>query len=153
MHPDDFSPSSLAGLPAWLAGDGLDIAHSLDGPVQCGIDLVEVERIRVAADKWGERFVNRVWTAREQRICRGRYPELAARFAGKEAASKALGTGISGLIWREIEILQDSRGKPLVFLHGAARARADAIGFRAVAISLTHTRSLAAAIVLGYMRP
>src|SRR5688572_18918898 len=113
MGPDEVSPSSLAGLPAWLAGDGLEVAHSLDGVVQCGIDLVEVERIRLAAEKWGGGFVDRVWTAREQRICRGRYPELAARFAGKEAASKALGTGISGLIWREIEILQDSRGKPL----------------------------------------
>ena len=152
MRPDEFSPSSLAGLPAWLAGDGLELAHSLDGPVQCGIDLVDVERIRVAVERWGDRFTDRVWTVREQRICRGRYPELAARFAGKEAASKALGTGISGLIWREIEILQDSRGKPLVFLHGAARARAEAIGMRALAVSLTHTRTLAAAIVLGYLR-
>jgi holo-[acyl-carrier protein] synthase len=152
MRPEEFSPSSLAGLPAWLASDGLEIAHSLDGPVQCGIDLVEVDRIRAAAERWGVRFVDRVWTVREQRICRGRYPELAARFAGKEAASKALGTGISGLIWREIEILQDSRGKPLVFLHGAARERAETLGMRALAVSLTHTRALAAAIVLGYMR-
>ena len=152
MRPDEVSPSSLAGLPVWLADDGLEIADSLDGVVQCGIDLVEVERIKQAVERWGSRFVDRVWTEREQRICRGRYPELAARFAGKEAASKALGTGISGLVWREIEILQDSRGKPLVFLHGAARARADALGIRVLAVSLTHTRSLAAAIVLGYLR-
>lgn len=152
MSQDEVRPSSLAGLPAWLAGDGLEVAHSLDGAVQCGIDLIEVERIRTAAERWGSRFVDRVWTGREQRICRGRYPELAARFAGKEAASKALGTGISGLVWREIEILQDRRGKPLVFLHGAARARAETLGIKSMAVSLTHTRALAAAIVLGYMR-
>jgi holo-[acyl-carrier protein] synthase len=152
MPLDEVSPSSLAGLPAWLEGDGLDIAHSLDGVVQCGIDLVEVERIKQAAEKWGSRFLDRVWTAREQYICRGRFPELAARFAGKEAASKALGTGISGIDWREIEILQDSRGKPLVFLHGAARLRADSLGFSALAVSLTHTWTLAAAIVLAYRR-
>jgi holo-[acyl-carrier protein] synthase len=152
MSGDEVSPSSLAGLPAWLLGDGLEIAHSLDGVVQCGIDLVEVDRIQSAAEKWGTRFVDRVWTDREQRICRGRFPELSARFAGKEATSKALGTGISGLVWREIEILQDSRGKPLVFLHGAARVRAETLGIRALAVSLTHTRTLAAAVVLGYMR-
>ena len=66
-------------------------------------------------------LLDRVWTPAEQRYCRGRMPELAARFAAKEAVSKTLGTGIRGIRWREMEILPDRRGKPLVFLHGGAR--------------------------------
>lgn len=123
---------------------------ALDGRVQCGVDLVDVPRIRGAVDRWGLRFLDRIWTERELRICRGRYPELAARFAAKEAVSKALGTGIAGLVWREIEIVQDGRGKPLVFLHGAARQRAEALGLATWSVSLTHTRELACAFVVAW---
>ena len=151
--PDDnqsyVSPSGLAGLPDWASEAGLTIAHTRDGGLQCGIDIIEVERVRVAIERWGQRFLNRVWTEHEQRICRGRFPELAARFAGKEAVSKALGTGIVGLIWREIEILQDRRGKPLIFLHGAAHDRAESLGFTNMAISLSHTRVIACAMVVA----
>ena len=143
------SPSRLVGLPSWVTDAGYTLDAALDGPIQCGIDLVEVERIRRAVDRWGARFLDRVWTANEQRLCRGRYPELAARFAGKEAASKALGTGFVGLVWREIEILQDGRGKPLLFLHGGARERADRLGLSMLAISLSHTRTLACAMVVA----
>ena len=146
------SPSGLAGLPEWASAAGLTMAHTRDGGLQCGIDIIEVERVRTAIDRWGQRFLNRVWTEHEQRICRGRFPELAARFAGKEAVSKALGTGIVGLIWREIEILQDRRGKPLIFLHGAAHERADALGFSNMAISLSHTRVTACAMVVALGR-
>jgi holo-[acyl-carrier protein] synthase len=147
--PSYISPSGLAGLPEWASAAGLMIEHSRDGGLQCGIDIIEVERVQVAIERWGQRFLNRVWTEHEQRICRGRFPELAARFAGKEAVSKALGTGIVGLVWREIEILQDRRGKPLVFLHGAAHERADALGFSNLAISLSHTKALACAMVVA----
>lgn len=144
------SPSAHAGLPGWALASGLKLADALDGPVQCGVDLVDVARIRTAAERWGARFLNRVWTERELLVCRGRYPELAARFAAKEAASKALGTGIVGLVWREIEVVPDSRGKPLLFLHGAARERAALLGLNTWAISLSHTRELACAFVVAH---
>jgi holo-[acyl-carrier protein] synthase len=142
-------PSGLTGLPGWIAGEGLSLHDTLDGAVQCGVDVIEIDRIKTAVERWGQRFVDRVWTPREQVICRGRFPELAARFAGKEAASKALGTGISGLVWREIEILRDSSGKPLLFLHGAARERAEQVGFTAMSISLSHSHTMACALVVG----
>src|SRR5919201_4241822 len=94
----------LAGLPPWPAMAGLSLADAMDGRLQCGVDLIEIDRIEAAVKRWGDRILHRVWTDREIAFCRGRYPELAARFAGKEATSKALGTGLVGLIWREIEI-------------------------------------------------
>jgi holo-[acyl-carrier protein] synthase len=144
------SPSARAGLPDWALMAGLTVADSLDGVVQCGVDLVDIDRIAVAVERWGERFLNRVWTERELAICQGRMPVLAARFAGKEAASKALGTGITGLVWREIEILRDNRGKPLVMLHGKAKERAAELGLNHWSVSLTHSRDLACAIVVAY---
>jgi len=150
--PDDpvFRPSGLEGLSHWAIATGLTAEDAMDGGLQCGVDLVEVERLREMVERWGERFLRRIWTERELAYARGRYPELAARFAGKEAVSKALGTGLDGLIWREIEILPDRRGKPLVFLHGEARHRAARLGLTTWAVSLTHTRTLACAFVVAY---
>lgn len=128
---------------------GLSVQDALDGAIQCGIDLVEVSRIREVAQRFGERFLKRVWTERELLICRGRYPELAARFAGKEATMKALGTGVVGIGWKEIEILPDGRGKPLVFLHDKAKARAADLRLNTWAISLTHSKDLACAMVIA----
>jgi holo-[acyl-carrier protein] synthase len=139
----------LAGLPEWATAAGFKMESSLDGGLQCGVDIIEIDRVRTAVERWGARFVDRVWTQHEQKICRGRYPELAARFAGKEAASKALGTGIVGLVWREIEILQDSRGKPLIYLHGAASERARRLGYSMMAISLSHSHTMACAMVVA----
>jgi holo-[acyl-carrier protein] synthase len=113
------------------------------------VDIIEIDRVRSAVERWGQPFLDRIWTEHEQRICRGRFPELAARFAGKEATSKALGTGIVGLVWREIELLQDKRGKPLIFLHGAAKERADRLGYTTLAISLSHSRTMACAMVVA----
>ncbi len=143
------SPSGLVGLPRWPMMAGLSVADSLDGGLQCGVDLIEIDRIQAAVERWGERFLHRIWTDREIAFCRGRYPELAARFAGKEATSKALGTGIVGLIWRDIEILPDRRGKPLIFLHGGARERAALLHLDTWAISLTHSRQMACALVVA----
>ena len=125
----------------------------MDGRLQCGVDLIEIDRIQLALDRWGERFLRRVWTEREVAACRGRHRELAARFAAKEAASKALGTGIVGIIWRELEVLSDRRGKPLIFLHGQARARADELGLNTWAVSISHSRNLACAFVVAYAAP
>ena len=116
----EFSPSALAGEPPWLALAGLTLADAHDGLLQCGVDVIEIPRIAAAIERWGQPILDRVWTPAEQRFCRGRMPELAARFAAKEAISKTLGTGIRGIRWREMEILPDRRGKPLVFLHGGA---------------------------------
>jgi len=113
-----------------------------------GIDLVEVNRIETAVARYGARFLERVFTDGELARCRGQPQQLAARFAAKEAVSKALGTGIqSG--WREIEIVSDPRGKPSVRLSGSAAQRAAQIGLQTFALSLSHTRDYAIALVIA----
>lgn len=114
-----------------------------------GVDAVELARVGRVLRRHGERFLRRVYTPLETAFCRGRLPELAARFAAKEAVMKALGTGARGLRWRDIEVLPDRRGKPLVFLHGGARLRGQAIGLVALDVSLTHSRELAIAVAAG----
>ena len=84
-------------------------------------------------------------------FCRGRVPELAARFAAKEATMKALGTGVRGVGWRDIEVLPNRRGKPLLLLHERAARRAQAIGLSDLDVSLTTAREFAAAVVVGHM--
>jgi holo-[acyl-carrier protein] synthase len=120
--------------------------------LSAGVDIIEIARVRRAIARWGERFLTKVYTPAEVAFCRGRVPELAVRFAAKEAVSKALGTGIigpGGIPWREIEILPDRRGKPLVYLHGEAKQRAEELGFGELAISLSHAREFAVAFVVG----
>ena len=113
-----------------------------------GVDLIELDRVAHVLARHPRRFLARVYTPLETAFCRGRVPELAARFAAKEAVMKALGTGARSVGWRDIEILPDRRGKPLVYLHGRARARAERIGLVAIDISLTHLRELAMAVVV-----
>ena len=117
--------------------------------LSAGVDIIEIERIQRAISRWDARFLNKVYTLGELRLCRGRVPELAVRFAGKEAISKALGTGLVGVSWREMEILSDPRGKPLVRLHGRAKARAAELGLVDFAISLSHSRQYAVASVVA----
>jgi len=114
-----------------------------------GVDIIEIPRVAQVLARHPERFLTRVYTGEEAAFCRGRISELAARFAAKEAVMKALGTGARGLAWREIEILPNRRGKPLVYLHGAARRRGDSIGLRGIDVSLTHDADLAMAVVVG----
>jgi holo-[acyl-carrier protein] synthase len=117
-----------------------------------GVDLVEVRRIEETIARFGERFLNRVYTAQELGYCRGRPPELAARFAAKEAVSKTLGVGIQhreGVCWREIEVVSDPRGKPAVQLTGRAAQRAGELGYHTFALSLSHTREYAIALVVA----
>src|SRR5581483_4833271 len=90
-----------------------------------GIDIIEIARVRKVLERHPQRFLDRVYTPEEVAFCRGRIAELAARFAAKEAVMKALGTGARGLAWREIEILPNRRGKPLVYLHGLAKKRGE----------------------------
>jgi holo-[acyl-carrier protein] synthase len=114
-----------------------------------GIDVIVISRVRKVLERHPERFLRRVFTPEEVAYCRGRVHELAARFAAKEAVMKALGTGARGLAWREIEILPNRRGKPLVYLHGLAAQRGEKIGLRGIDISLTHEGDLAIAAVVG----
>ena len=111
--------------------------------------MLAIPRLRRVLEKHNSRFLRRVYTPEEVAFCRGRVPELAARFAAKEAVMKALGTGIRGVGWRDIEILPDRRGKPLVYLYGRAKARAEAIGLHALDVSLTHEQEFAIASVVG----
>jgi len=114
-----------------------------------GVDIIEIHRIQQALDRWGERFEERIYTEAERAYCRGRIPELAARFAAKEAISKALGTGLVGIYWVEMEVLGDRRGKPLVTLYGHALARARELGLDEWAISLSHSDGNAVAFVVA----
>lgn len=117
-----------------------------------GIDLIEVNRIETTIVQYGERFLQRVFTPRELAYCNGQPPQLAARFAAKEAVSKALGVGvqhIDGVSWREIEIVSGARGKPAVQLSGRAAQRATEIGLHTIEISLSHTREHAIAMVVA----
>ncbi|GMV86140.1 MAG: holo-[acyl-carrier-protein] synthase [Dehalococcoidia bacterium] len=114
-----------------------------------GIDVVEIDRVADVIARHGDRFLNRVYTPDEIAHCRGRIPELAARFAAKEAVMKALGTGIRGVGWRDIEVLPNRRGKPLVFLYGRGAKRAEDIKLRGLEITMTHSRDLAMASVVG----
>src|SRR3989337_2235036 len=123
------------------------------GPTSAvGVDVIEIERVEAALARFGERFLRRVYTAEEAAFCRGRVHELAARFAAKEAVMKALGTGAKGVAWREIEGLPNHRGKPLVYLYGRARARAERIGLAGLDVSMSHSREYAVAFVVGQSR-
>ncbi len=114
-----------------------------------GVDIIEIERVALALGRFGDRFIRRVYSPAEGAFCAGRVHELAARFAAKEAVMKALGTGARGLAWREIEVLPNHRGKPLVYLHGKARERAESIGLRGLDVSMSHSREYAVAFVVG----
>lgn len=116
-----------------------------------GIDLVEVDRIQRAAARPG--FLERVYTAGERAAGEAsaahRYRRLAARFAAKEAALKALGTGLRGGSWVEIEVVNDPLGKPELVLHGAFAELAAARGIRQLLVTLSHTEHYATAQVLA----
>ena len=117
-----------------------------------GIDMIEIDRVRGVLERHPRRFLERVYTPEETAFCRGRVSELAARFAAKEAVMKALGTGARSVAWRDIEILPDRRGKPLVYLYGGAAARAERIGLEAIDVSLSHLDAFAVAIVVCAQR-
>jgi holo-[acyl-carrier protein] synthase len=119
--------------------------------VGTGIDLVEVERIAQCIERFGERFLRRIFTDDEIAYCRARAAaaeSFAARFAAKEAGAKALGTGIQhGVSWKELEVRRLPGQRPTLHLSGRARTIAGQLGVQHVSLSLTHTKALAMATV------
>ena len=114
-----------------------------------GVDIIEIERIGRALERWGQRFLHRIYTAGEISYCRGRPQNLAARFAAKEATMKALGTGIRGVGWKDIEVVRHQGGAPSIYLRGRALLRAEKLGVKELALSLSHSRDYAVAFVVG----
>jgi holo-[acyl-carrier protein] synthase len=118
-----------------------------------GIDMVEIERVARSIERYGSRFLERVYTPGEIAYCqrkrRNAAESFAARFAAKEAAAKALGTGIGfGVTWREIEVGREPAGRPLLLLHGRAGEIAAALGVRNCSLSITHTATASMAMVI-----
>jgi holo-[acyl-carrier protein] synthase len=109
-----------------------------------GIDIIEIDRIKEAIENFGDKFLKRVFTDKELAYCRNRkslkLPELAVRFAAKEAYAKALGTGLKGIRWKEIEVSNNDRGKPHISIKGKIQQN--------IHVSLSHSRDSAVASVL-----
>jgi len=119
----------------------------------CGVDIIEIQRIKDSLDKYGESFLQRVYTQGEIDYCEsrkaGRCESYAVRFAAKEAVSKALGTGIAcGVSLKDIELVAAGEGKPKIVLHGAAREKYIEMGGKSIDVSLTHSRDYAAAFAV-----
>lgn len=130
-----------------------------------GVDIIEVARVRRAVERWGERFLRRVYTPGELADCAvgegvPRYESLAVRWAAKEAAAKALGLGLSGLAAGagaadaplrplDLEVVRGPAGRPELRLHGPAADAASALGLAQLALSLSHTDDYAVASVVG----
>jgi holo-[acyl-carrier protein] synthase len=117
--------------------------------LRTGVDLVETERLESTIRRYGERFTGRVFTVQEMTEAGESCASLAARFAAKEAVSKALGTGIGAVTWQEIEILRGPARQPLLYLHGRAAELAAELGLRQWSISLSHTHTHAIAMVVA----
>ncbi len=121
--------------------------------VGTGIDMVEIERVGRSIERYGTRFLERVYTAGEIAYCqrkrRNAAESFAARFAAKEAAAKALGTGIGfGVTWREMEVGREPAGRPVLLLHGRAAEIAASLGVRQSSLSITHTGTQSLALVI-----
>ena len=117
-----------------------------------GVDIAEVPRIRETIERYGDRFLQRIFTEGEIRYCEAkatRFESYAARFAAKEAGMKALGTGWSrGVRWRDIEVVRPKGQRPTIQFHGQAAAIAEKLGTKNSALSLTHPSEEALAHVI-----
>jgi holo-[acyl-carrier protein] synthase len=120
--------------------------------VGIGIDIVDIERLRTALDRQTDRFVQRVFTQSEQSFCRSHrdpVPHYAARFAAKEALFKALGTGwAKGVTWLDVEVKRERQGAPALLLGGEAAKISSSLGATKIHLSLSHSESSAAAVVI-----
>ncbi len=121
--------------------------------IHCGVDMVEIQRIRESIERYGDSFVRKIFTDEEIKYCEnrksGRYESYAARFAAKEAVSKALGTGLAkGVTLKGIEMINDAGGKPVVHLYGSTLEQYKKMGGVSMDISLTHSRNYATAFAV-----
>ena len=137
-HPDPV-PSTAGGLSPSTAPMAIAI----------GVDLVERARVLQTFERFGERFLLRVFTETEREQAGGRVERLIGRFVAKEACAKALGTGVGAVAWHEIEIVRLPGGKPELRLHGHAAERATLLGLAAFDVSISDTASHAMAVVVG----
>lgn len=114
-----------------------------------GTDIIEVHRVERVAQLYGLRFIQRIYTDQEAAYCQGRAAQLATRFAAKEAVMKALGTGIRGVRWRDIEVVRQKSQAPTIQLHGTALKRAKQLGIEHLAVALSHSEQYAVAFVVA----
>ncbi len=128
-----------------------------DPVLRLGLDLAEVPRISAAIQRWGERFLSRIFVDGElskRRVHPAAFAQhVAGRFAAKEAAMKALGTGWRGLRFRDIVVGREASGKPVLSFTGRARSRAEAMRVFQAEVTITHTGKMAAAVVALLCRP
>ncbi len=117
--------------------------------IAVGVDLIEISRIEAMVERYGDRFLERIYTEGELAYAAGRLSALAARWAAKEAAAKALGTGIGQVAFRELEVVCDAQGKPELWLHGNAARLAARLNLTQFALSLSHTADYALAFVVA----
>ncbi len=115
-----------------------------------GVDIIEIQRIKEAVERWQDAFLKRVYSEAEVEYCGGMYGSLAARFAAKEAIVKTLGSGARGISYREIEILPGENGAPYVLLHGNTMKQAEQLGLTEVSISMSHCKEYAIALSVGH---
>ena len=119
-------------------------------PIICtGIDIIEIDRIQNVLSRYGNRFLNKIFTPDEIQYCRGRSPNLAGRFAAKEATMKALKTGARGVSWKDIEVIRASNGASSIKLYNRALARSESLGVSSLSISFSHSRDYAVASVIA----
>jgi holo-[acyl-carrier protein] synthase len=120
--------------------------------VGLGVDIAEVERVKGAIERHGEVFLRRVYTTKEREYCerfKNKFERYAGRFAAKEAAMKALGTGWSrGVRWVDVEVVREKGGRPTIALAGEAKNVAERLGVKHIAMSITHTADQAFAQVI-----
>ncbi len=130
----------------------LSLERPLAGLIGVGADIVEIDRVKQAARHTNGRFLEKVFTLGERDFCdarRDRFACYAARFAAKEAVLKALGTGLAGCRWVDVEIVRNGKEPPEVLLHGGAAGIAAARGISRVLISLSHDRGRAVAFAIA----
>lgn len=145
IHHSKF-PKALNTLPKIDYNPGDKIIKKMQ---YIGVDIIEIARIEKAAAHWGKRFLHRIYTDAELRLYRKKPASLAARFASKEAVMKLLGNERKGVGWREIEVLSHPSGKPLLNLYGRAQIKAERLGLKSIAISLSHSKEYAIAMAAG----
>jgi len=120
--------------------------------VGCGVDLVKIERIEKIIKRWGNNFTSRIFTSLEREYCEkkkgNKYQSYAGKFSAKEALLKALGLGLRGVNWKEIEIKNDKIGQPIMNISGKLKNIASSKGVRKYFISISHTKEYAVAQVI-----